>query len=114
MPILLQTLKENGKKVFLITNSDWGYTNDIMTYLFEDPTVCDERYVGSKWYNVFDLVVTDSRKPTFFTTGTPLFEVDCQTGVHKELTGDDAMMKEGHVYSGGNVLQLEDALGIME
>lgn len=114
MPLLLQTLKEAGKKVFLITNSDWGYTNDIMTYLFENPAVCDERYVGAKWHNVFDLVVTNSRKPTFFTTGTPLFEVDCESGTHTLLTGDNAIMKSGGVYSGGNVLQLEDALGIME
>lgn len=35
LPMLLQRLRDNGAKVFLLTNSDYGYTNKIMDYLLK-------------------------------------------------------------------------------
>ena len=33
--MLLRRLRDNGAKVFLLTNSDYNYTNHIMKYLLE-------------------------------------------------------------------------------
>jgi 5'-nucleotidase len=33
MPILLDRLRKGGKKLFLLTNSEFNYTNSVMTYL---------------------------------------------------------------------------------
>lgn len=35
LPTLLIRLRENGAKVFLLTNSDYNYTNKIMKYILE-------------------------------------------------------------------------------
>lgn len=35
LPTLLQRLRANGAKVFLLTNSDYNYTNKIMKYILE-------------------------------------------------------------------------------
>ena len=35
LPILLTRLRANGAKVFLLTNSDYNYTDKIMKYLLE-------------------------------------------------------------------------------
>ena len=49
LPMLLRRLRENGAKVFLLTNSDYNYTNHIMKYLLEsvqkptkNPQIIDE------------------------------------------------------------------------
>ena len=35
LPMLLQRLRDNGAKVFLLTNSDYKYTHGIMNYLLQ-------------------------------------------------------------------------------
>lgn len=37
LPMFLARLKESGAKTFLLTNSDYNFTNQIMTYLFDFP-----------------------------------------------------------------------------
>ncbi len=37
LPMLLSRIRESGAKIFLLTNSDYKYTNRIMTYLFDFP-----------------------------------------------------------------------------
>ena len=37
LPMFLQRIRESGAKVFLLTNSDYWFTNKIMTYLFDFP-----------------------------------------------------------------------------
>lgn len=37
LPMFLTRLKESGAKTFLLTNSDYNFTNRIMTYLFDYP-----------------------------------------------------------------------------
>lgn len=37
LPMFLARLKESGAKTFLLTNSDYIFTNKIMTYLFDFP-----------------------------------------------------------------------------
>ena len=37
LPMLLSRMKESGAKVFLLTNSEYWYTEKIMNYLFDYP-----------------------------------------------------------------------------
>uniref|UniRef100_A0A3B3HLW1 5'-nucleotidase, cytosolic IIb n=1 Tax=Oryzias latipes TaxID=8090 RepID=A0A3B3HLW1_ORYLA len=66
LSLLLSRMNEVAK-VFLATNSDYKYTDKIMTYLFDFPH-------GPQSY--FDLILVDARKPMFFGEGTVLRQVD--------------------------------------
>ena len=37
LPMVLTRIRESGAKVFLLTNSDYNFTNKIMSYLFDYP-----------------------------------------------------------------------------
>lgn len=37
LPMILTRIRESGAKVFLLTNSDYNFTDKIMTYLFDFP-----------------------------------------------------------------------------
>ena len=65
LPELFRRLSESGAKTFLLTNSEWWYTDAIMTYLFDMPNV-------KPWISYFNYIVVDSRKPLWFGEGTVL------------------------------------------
>ncbi|KAM9735305.1 5'-nucleotidase, cytosolic II, like 1 [Menidia menidia] len=98
IPVLLTRIKEVAK-VFLATNSDYTYTEAIMTYLLESQTKPGLPKIS--WRTYFDLVVVDTRKPLFFADGTVLRQVDTNTGKLRigTYTGD---LQHGTVYSGGS------------
>lgn len=52
----LKRLRDNGKTVFLITNSPFVLVNAGMTYL-----------IGEDWRDIFDVIITNAKKPAFFT-----------------------------------------------
>lgn len=56
MEAMLMKLRSADKKTFLLTNSDWWYTNAVMTFL-----------LGDCWTSFFHLVVVDGCKPRFFS-----------------------------------------------
>lgn len=95
LPRLFELMRQRGKKSFLLTNSDYTYTNQIMTYLFDvESTRCRH------WTTFFDFVVVDARKPLFFGEGTILRQVDPKTGSLKIGVAKKSCM--GTVFSGGN------------
>ncbi|NXE57700.1 5NTC nucleotidase, partial [Casuarius casuarius] len=100
VPLLLSRMKEVGK-VFLATNSDYGYTDAIMSYLFdfggEDETGSPRR----PWRSYFDLIVVDTRKPLFFAEGTVLRQVNTDTGKLRMGTYTGPL-QHCAVYSGGS------------
>lgn len=57
----------SGKKLFLLTNSDWDYTHAVMSFLFDGLV---EGF--PHWYDYFELIVVLARKPSFFTSKQPL------------------------------------------
>jgi HAD superfamily 5'-nucleotidase-like hydrolase len=96
--LLFHKLRSAGKRLFLLTNSGPKYTDAMMSYLLGD--ALDEY---PSWKNYFDYICSFSKKPSFFT-GKALF-VDVETG---------AQLREparGRVYTGGNILDLQRALG---
>uniref|UniRef100_A0A4W4DRF4 Cytosolic purine 5'-nucleotidase n=1 Tax=Electrophorus electricus TaxID=8005 RepID=A0A4W4DRF4_ELEEL len=75
LPLLLSRMNEVGK-VFLATNSDYKYTDKIMTYLFDFPHGPKVSTPHRPWQSYFDLILVDARKPLFFGEGTVLRQVD--------------------------------------
>jgi len=74
---MLRTLRASGKKVFLLTNSLWDFTNVVMNFLVADKRG-DAKTV--EWLNLFDAVITGSCKPGFFENErAAIFEVDVLT-----------------------------------
>lgn len=95
---LLDRLRGNGAKVFLLTNSDFEYSNAIMSYILELP-----RPDGTirKWTSYFDYIVTDARKPLFFQEGTILRVVSQETG-QPSIGHHMGPLETGQIYSGGS------------
>jgi 5'-nucleotidase len=95
--------RESGKKLVLITNSDWAYTNRIMTFAF-DPFLPS----GTPWRSLFELVIVSARKPDFFSQRMPLFEVVTEDGLLRPVTS----LRHPGVYVGGEAGDVEGYLGI--
>ncbi|XP_007543199.1 cytosolic purine 5'-nucleotidase isoform X1 [Poecilia formosa] len=109
LPLLLSRMNEVAK-VFLATNSDYKYTDKIMTYLFDFPHGPKSGTAHKPWQSYFDLILVDARKPVFFGEGTVLRQVDTTTGRLKigTYTGP---LQHGIVYSGGSSDIVCDLLG---
>lgn len=101
VPMVLSRMRESGAKVFLLTNSDYNYTNKIMTYLFDFPHGAKPDEPHRNWRCYFDCIVCDARKPGFFSEGTILRQVDTDTGTLK-IGMHLGPMLAGQVYSGGS------------
>ncbi|MGI5865739.1 MAG: HAD-IG family 5'-nucleotidase [Myxococcales bacterium] len=100
----LHKLRSGGKKLFLLTNSHWDYTDLLMRYLLDG---CLPEYPS--WRNYFDIVVCGASKPDFFSRGKPFVEVNPDTG--KPL-GEAHALERGRVYEGGNLNDFEQMCGI--
>lgn len=100
-PMVLARIRESGAKTFLLTNSEYSFTNKIMTYLFDFPHGAKQDEPHRNWRTYFDIVVVDARKPLFFGEGTILRQVDTTTGALKVGTHMGPLQNE-QVYSGGS------------
>ena len=96
--VLLHKLRSAGKRLFLLTNSGPDYTEAMMSYLLGGAL---EEYPS--WRNYFDYVVTASKKPSFFVGKAPF--VDLQS------LEETRAPERGRVYTGGNIADLQRALG---
>ncbi|KAM7349997.1 5' nucleotidase B isoform 1-T1 [Cochliomyia hominivorax] len=101
LPMVLARIRESGAKVFLLTNSDYNFTNKIMTYIFDFPHGAKPEEPHRDWKTYFDVIVVDARKPLFFGEGTILRQVDTETGALKIGT-HIGPLQPGQVYSGGS------------
>ena len=117
----LEEFRQGGKKLFLLTNSEFYYTQALMTYLLEDPQRPDRN-----WTELFDLILTDAGKPAFFTDlerawGGPreedaaapgkVFHAGSARRLEKELgfRGDEILYFGDHTY--GDILRSKKTLG---
>ncbi|MBF5040824.1 HAD-IG family 5'-nucleotidase [Aggregicoccus sp. 17bor-14] len=101
----LHKLRSAGKKLFLLTNSAWDYTDAVMRYLL-DGVVAEY----PSWRNYFDFVVTQASKPGFFTQQRPFLELDDSTEEGR-VVGEAKSLERGKVYQGGNLVQFEQLSG---
>ncbi len=94
--------KNSGKKLVIITNSGWEYTKAMMAFAYD-------RFLPGemKWRDLFDLVIVDARKPSFFFGDNPVFEVIDEEG---RLKPSYSGMELDKTYLGGNARMVEAAL----
>jgi HAD superfamily 5'-nucleotidase-like hydrolase len=93
-----------GKKLLLITNSDWAYTRAMMSWCF------DSQVPSGNWRDLFDLVVVAADKPRFFEADGPSFRVvDEERGL---LVPHRGHYELGAVYHGGSARTVEATLGL--
>jgi len=101
----LHKLRSGGKKLFLLTNSLWDYTDAVMRYLLDG--VLPEY---PSWRNYFDFVVTGAAKPAFFSETRPFLEIDPATEENRVL-GEVTGLERGRVYQGGNLADFQRYTG---
>ncbi|HET6284994.1 MAG TPA: HAD-IG family 5'-nucleotidase [Polyangia bacterium] len=103
-PALAETLhkfRSSGKRLFLLTNSAWDYTSQLMSYLLDGT-------LGAypSWRNYFDVIVVSAGKPEFFTEDRPFIDLD-QEGLPLTRASEGAFLR-GRIYSGGNLKQFQE------
>jgi hypothetical protein len=89
----------------LITNSEWPYVREIMSYTFD-------RFLpsSSSWRDLFELVIVGARKPDFFSHNLPLFSVADETkGLLEPAPGS---LPGPGLYLGGDAAKVEGYLGL--
>jgi len=101
----LHKLRSSGKRLFLLTNSYYPYTNQVMAYMLDG-----KRDAYPSWRNYFDVVIVGGRKPRFFNERDPFVEVDVDTGA--TLERKVTKLSRGHAYMGGNIFDFEDMTGV--
>ena len=99
----LERFKKHGKKLWVITNSDYEYSKLLLDYAI-NPFLKDHK----NWGELFNLVVTLANKPKFFTDKMPLLQVDAKTGLMKNHHG---VIEDG-VYQGGSAQIIQKNAGL--
>ncbi|XP_058809826.1 cytosolic purine 5'-nucleotidase isoform X2 [Phymastichus coffea] len=110
LPMFLTRIRESGAKVFLLTNSDYVFTNKIMEYLFAVTHGGKINEQRQNWKSYFDTIVVDAKKPLFFGEGTILRQVDTETGALK-LGSHKGPLHIDEVYSGGSCDVFTEMIG---
>ncbi|GKY99272.1 hypothetical protein MPSEU_000882300 [Mayamaea pseudoterrestris] len=110
----LKRYREDGVKVFLLTNSLWEYTSTAMNYLYHGKLVDDETQKRNEWLELFDICIVGSCKPAFMLDPyLNLFRVQPEDGTLRNTDGtyeiaaygkDGAgkFLAQGKVFQGGN------------
>jgi 5'-nucleotidase len=96
--------RASGKRLLLVTNSDWDYTSRIMSFAL-DPWLP----AGVCWRDLFELVIVAARKPDFFSRPMPAFEVVSEDGL---LRPCPAGIGKPGIYVGSDAADVERYLGI--
>ncbi len=103
-PLTLLDQRRAGKKILLVTNSEWEYTRAMMSYAFNEFLPGD-----MTWRDLFDLVIVSARKPAFFVERAPIFEVVNDDGLLRPAV--KGIERDG-VYLGGHAGMVEEHFGI--
>jgi HAD superfamily 5'-nucleotidase-like hydrolase len=99
----LHKLRSGGKKLFVLTNSLWDYTDVVMSYVLDGVLA---EYPS--WRNYFDVVITGAAKPAFFSQGRPLVLL----GPGGEPMGEATSLERGRWYEGGDLATFERLVGV--
>jgi HAD superfamily 5'-nucleotidase-like hydrolase len=99
----LERYKKHGKKLFVLTNSDFHYTKLLLDFSI-NPFLKEHE----DWSELFELVITGAQKPRFFMDSAKFLKVDRHTGT---MTNLDGLLEPG-VYQGGCATTLTEDLGL--
>ncbi len=107
-PDMVTTLLDQraaGKKLLLITNSEWAYTNQMMRHATGGALP-----EAMAWRDLFDVVIVSAAKPDFFSGRRPVYRlVDEDRGFLEPHLGE---LAAGQVYVGGDATLVERSLGV--
>ncbi len=113
LPLTLHKLRSAGKKLFLLTNSYWIFTQKVMSYLLDGLDAEGVPRAGrlkeyASWRQYFDIVSVGGRKPRFFTDRDPFLEVAPVEG-QEQVIGEAQTERfdRSRVYQGGNIEAFE-------
>lgn len=93
----LHKLRSAGKRLFVLTNSPWEYTDAVMRYLLGSAM-----HEYPSWRHYFDAVIAAAQKPRWFQEGRPLLERD--GAVLRDVRGP---LERGKIYEGGSLREFE-------
>ncbi|PIA16702.1 HAD-superfamily hydrolase [Coemansia reversa NRRL 1564] len=98
---ILNTLKSEGKRLFLLTNSGYQYVDKGLTYMFNTP----------EWRDVFDVVIVGARKPGWYLSHRPFRLVPTSKSTDMQPWAPVDQFEDGQVYSGGNLMSFTSITG---
>ncbi len=99
----LERFKRHGKKLWVITNSDYEYSKLLLDYAIT-PFLQEHK----SWSELFNLVITAASKPRFFTDKMPLLQIDPTSGLMRNHHGK---IEDG-IYQGGNAQNIQKNSGL--
>ena len=99
----LERFIAHGKKIFILTNSDYYYTKLLLDYAI-NPFLKD----GRTWVDLFDIVITYAQKPRFFFDNLRYLKVNPADG---DMTNFDEKLKNG-IYQGGGAAKFTTDLDL--
>ena len=100
---LLERYKKYGKKLLIITNSDYAYSKALLDF-----TITPFLKHHKCWSELFDILITYSQKPRFFTTRNNFLKIDRETGL---MSNTEEKIEQG-IFQGGCAEKLQEDLGL--
>lgn len=98
----METYKKHGKKLFVLTNSDFTYTQLLLDHAI-NPFLKEHK----SWQELFDFTITLASKPRFFMDNLRFLEIDPATNT---MTNSNGKLAKG-IYQGGCASLLTADLG---
>ncbi|MFZ3231243.1 MAG: HAD-IG family 5'-nucleotidase [Pseudobdellovibrio sp.] len=99
----LEKFRKHGKKIFVLTNSDFHYSKLLLDYAI-NPYLKDFK----SWEDLFEIVVTFAQKPKFFYDDLKFLKVNPADGTMSNM---DEKLSPG-VYQSGNARKFTADLGL--
>jgi len=99
----LEKYKRHGKKIFILTNSDYQYTKMLLDYAIT-PFLKEHK----SWMDLFEIIVTFAQKPRFFYDNLKFLKIDPPTGT---MTNMNDKLVPG-IYQGGGAEVFTKDLGV--
>ncbi len=99
----LKHFLRHGKKIFILTNSEYSYTKLLLDYAI-NPFLAK----GESWQDLFEYVITLANKPRFFYDNLRFLSVNFDTGL---MTNIEGPIGPG-IYQGGNAKKFTESLNI--
>ncbi len=89
----LERYKKHGKKLFVVTNSDFKYSKLLLDY-----TITPFLKEHTTWEDLFDIVIVSASKPRFFIDNQRFLKIDPKTGLMSNM---EKKLEPG-IYQGGS------------
>ena len=103
LPETLMRMQDSGKALFLLTNSHWAYTDQMMKFILDN-----KHPDCPRWQDFFQYIFVGSGKPGFFTGSQAFYQVVPDTGY---LQHHEGPLKSNEIYHGGSAALFQKLAG---